>query len=303
MIGIGSPAALPSAGAPAGGRLAHDRVASGARPAGGAGRRDGPRHRAAGARRLRQEPRDLRVPRRGRLRPRAVRARDRRACRRSCCGRSGWWSAGGRRGGGSSSTARRWACSSGSPPLQLVSSAARPVAVVVAAVAALVGWVLTVRAKGFRMWSQLLAGLAVMALVAFLVLSPSSDLVMDRDFDAVAAERRGRLGGARSSSTSCPRRRSSTRPVPSTRRGSRTWPGWPARGRGTGTTRRWPGSPPTRCRRSSRVRRRTGGRPALHRPSGQPLPAPRRFARPRRVGGAHAALPRLGVRRSPHRAR
>ena len=72
--------------------------------------------------------------------------------------------------------------------VQILSGAARPVALALAAVAGMVGWILTVRARGFRMWNQLLAGLAAMALVAFLVLSPSSDLVTNRDFDAVAAQ-------------------------------------------------------------------------------------------------------------------
>jgi hypothetical protein len=73
--------------------------------------------------------------------------------------------------------------------MQILSSAARPVALALALAVAIGGWVLTVRARGFQMWSQLLAGLAVMALVAFLVLSPSSDLVTNREFDAVAAQR------------------------------------------------------------------------------------------------------------------
>ena len=72
--------------------------------------------------------------------------------------------------------------------VQLLSAAARPGALALAAVAAILGCALTIRARGFRMWSQLLAGLAVMALVAFLLLSPASDLVTSDDFDAVAAQ-------------------------------------------------------------------------------------------------------------------
>ena len=159
----------------------------------GAVRRDRPRDRSAGARRVRQEPGDLRLPRRGRHRPRALRTRDRRRTTARALDRSVSRSAGGRRGGGPSCTVRRWDCSSGSRRCRSSRAPRGRSPVAVAAVAALVGWVLTVRARGFRMWSQLLAGLSVMALVAFLAMSPASDLVTDRDFDPVAAQ-----GGASS---------------------------------------------------------------------------------------------------------
>jgi hypothetical protein len=71
--------------------------------------------------------------------------------------------------------------------VQVAASIGRPVAVSGAAVAAFGAWVLTVRAEAFRMWSRWLVGLPVVALLAFLVASPSSDLLAASGFEAAAA--------------------------------------------------------------------------------------------------------------------
>ena len=82
--------------------------------------------------------------------------------------------------------------------VQLLAGAAHPVAIVAAALLGLGGWVLTVRAKAFQMWGQLLVCLPVMALVAFLVASPASDLLVDDGFEAAAASgERGARGADR----------------------------------------------------------------------------------------------------------
>jgi hypothetical protein len=71
--------------------------------------------------------------------------------------------------------------------VQALSNLGRPVAVAGAVLAAAAAWLLTVRVEGFRMWSRWLAGLPVMALLAFLLASPSSDLLAASDFRAAAA--------------------------------------------------------------------------------------------------------------------
>jgi hypothetical protein len=70
---------------------------------------------------------------------------------------------------------------------QLLAGAAHPVAVAAALLLGLAAWVLTVRAKAFQMWGQLLVCLPVMALVVFLAASPASDLLAEDGFQAAAA--------------------------------------------------------------------------------------------------------------------
>ncbi len=71
--------------------------------------------------------------------------------------------------------------------VQAVSSWARPPAIGLALAVALVAWVLTARTGAFRLWCQLLAGLSVVALAAFLLLSPASDLLASDGFEAAAS--------------------------------------------------------------------------------------------------------------------
>ena len=224
----------------------------------------GPRHRPAGARRLREEPGDLRLPRRRRRRPRAVRARDRRSSRRWCCGRSGLVvglvraavaHARPRRVDGGARRAGRGAAPVGVPPARWRWSS-RPRWRPGRLGAHRAGQGLPDVEPAARRASP------VMALVAFLVRCRrrATCVIEPRTSTRSPPSGGAALGRARSCSTSCRRRRSSTRPARSTRRGSRTWPGWPARATWyRNHTTHVRASPTTRCRRSSRARRRTEG--------------------------------------------
>ena len=158
------------------------------------------------------------------------------------------------------------------------------------------GWVLTVRAKAFQMWGQLLACLPVMALIAFLVASPASDLLVDDGFEAAAA-----------SGTAAPVVLIVLDELPTASiidaSGAIDAVRFPnlARLAAAGT---WYRNHTTHVRLHQArgaddlhgPEAGGGRRAAVHRASGQPVPSPRRFARPRRVGGAHPPLSRVGVR-------
>lgn len=68
--------------------------------------------------------------------------------------------------------------------MQALSGLATGLAVGGAAIVMLAAWVLTVRAAAFRLWSQFLAVLPVVALLVFLVGSPASEVVTSADFAA-----------------------------------------------------------------------------------------------------------------------